>query len=88
MPTPVHPGSYLVSFAEAGRLLGVGARELRQLIAQGHLTPHPILANRIPRNNVERFALQSSDAETDTEERRAVDAPVAAGGWGVPPMRV
>ena len=79
-PLPAH--QLLVSFAEAGQMLGVTAITIRNLVARGQLTPHPVLADRITRNQIERFALQSElNAETDTSQRRAVDSRLTAINW-------
>ncbi len=79
-PLPAH--QLLVSFAEAGQMLGVTAVTIRNLVARGQLTPHPVLADRITRNQIERFALQSElNAETDTSQRRAVDSRLTAINW-------
>ncbi len=77
---PAH--QMLVSFKEAAEMLRVTAKQLSRLIAEGHFTPHPILADRITRNQIERFALQSElNAETDTSQRRAVDSRLTAINW-------
>ena len=63
-------------------MLGVTAITIRNLVARGQLTPHPVLADRITRNQIERFALQSElNAETDTSQRRAVDSRLTAINW-------
>lgn len=70
-------------------MLRITTARVLQLIHEGHLRPHPVLADRIPRAQIERFALQydHTDAETDVEERRTLDAPATA-QWDTPPMHL
>ena len=85
----MNSSALLVSFADAGVLLGVDAGKVRQLIHDGHLTPHPILANRIPRAQIEDFALHyGDDAKADTEKGREVDDSPTKEEWGVPQARL
>jgi len=85
-PTP-RADTLLVSYSEAGRLLSIDVKEVRSLIAKGQIKAHPILADRITRTEIERFALQSnSDAQSDTEERRPVDDSPPKGNWEIPSL--
>lgn len=88
-PDPILSEQLLLSFADAMKVLRCSQVELVRLIDQGHLRPHPVLAGRIARPEIERFALDYvSNAETDTEERRTVDAPASEENWGVPALRL
>ena len=79
----------LVSFREARRLLGeITSPQLYGLISDGLLRPHPKLADRIARREIERFALEYDNAETDTTSRRAMDDQPEEAGGRVPSLRL
>lgn len=80
----------LVNLQDAAVMLRVNRSEILKLIAEGHLRPHPVLAGRIARSEVERFALDyvSRDAQADSQERRPMDAPATEERWGIPPLRL
>lgn len=87
MGRAVAPDTLLVSFSEAARLLSVDVATVRRLVAQGHITAHPILSDRIPRAEVNSF-VQCRDAEANVESRRAMDDPTPIDCWETPPMRL
>jgi hypothetical protein len=71
---------------EARHLLGgISQNDLLNLIRDGHIRPHPILANKIARTELRKFALEYGiDAATNIEERREMDAPTASPAWETP----
>lgn len=84
----IHPDALLVSFADAARMLGVDRSAIVRLISEQKIQAHPVLTDRIARKEIERFATNYVQHETDIEERWQVDAPVTAHHWGTPPLRV
>lgn len=94
MPRPAAPDTLMLTFREAARLLSINAVALRRLIAQGHIKAHPILADRITRTEIERFALNYEYAETDNRpdtnptHGRPVDPITTPEGWQVPQLRL
>lgn len=79
----------LVTFEEAGVILRKPVTVIRSLISQGHLKPHPVLADRIARQQVRRFALDyDQHAESNAEEGRAVDDSTTQSEWEVPTLRI
>ena len=83
----IHPDAQLLTFAEAAVVLGVGRPDILELIRNKQLRAHPILADRIARHELERF-VQYGTRETDSPQRRPMDAPASQKPWGVPPLRV
>jgi len=79
----------LVTFAQARKILGgISAGDFANLIAQGHLRPHPILTDRINHEQVRQFA-RICGAGTEADERRPVSNATSKSGsegevWGVP----
>ena len=85
----------LVTFARAAEELSLSPAELRRLIAEGYLKPHPVLAKRIAFDQIQKFAYYDNpDAETDrrpeadTESGQPLDAGTPAQEWGIPPLRL
>lgn len=89
MRRSLHPDALLVTFSEAARMLGVDRAAILRLISEQKIQAHPVLTDRIARKEVERFATNYVDTnETDTAERRTLDAPITQKQWGTPSMRV
>lgn len=78
----------LVSFTEAQNLLSVSKMELLRLIAQGVITPHPVLDRKIAVQQLEDFALNYGHANPDAEERRTVPDGPAVEAWDTPSLRL
>ncbi len=79
----------LVTFAQARKILGgISAGDFANLIAQGHLRPHPILTDRINHEQVRQFA-RICGAGAEADERRPVSnaaSKICSEGqiWSVP----
>ncbi len=85
----IHQNALLVSFQEAAWMLGVTKHRILQLIDEGLLKPHPVLADRITRQQIEDFALNYEHAQTNAPPRRTVDAqPAKEEEYEVPPLRL
>lgn len=82
----------LVTFAQARKILGgISSGDFANLIALGHLRPHPILTDRINHEQVRQFA-RICGATSEADERRPVSNAAPQSGsegqiWGVPPVR-
>lgn len=80
----------LVTFQQARKILGgISVGELLELISTKQLDPHPVLSDRIRKDEVKRFANLGTDSVPNAG--RPVRLTVAEGSgeskvWDTPPM--